>query len=56
MDARDVLHDVRDAPLSEWLARHIPGVRARLLEEDGHLTLIENHLEGVHEWLLERLG
>jgi pimeloyl-ACP methyl ester carboxylesterase len=40
----------------EWLARHIPGVQARLLEEDGHLTLIENHLEGVHEWLLERLS
>jgi pimeloyl-ACP methyl ester carboxylesterase len=39
----------------EWLARHIPGVEARLLDEDGHLTLIENHLEGVHEWLLERL-
>ena len=39
----------------EWLARHIPGVEARLLHEDGHLTLIENHLEGVHEWLLERL-
>lgn len=39
----------------EWLARHIRGVEARLLDEDGHLTLIENHLEGVHEWLLERL-
>ena len=39
----------------EWLARHIPGVEARLLDEDGHLTLIENHLEGVHQWLLERL-
>lgn len=39
----------------EWLARHIPGVEARLLDEDGHLTLIENHLEGVHDWLLERL-
>jgi pimeloyl-ACP methyl ester carboxylesterase len=40
----------------EWLARHIPGVESRLLDEDGHLTLVENHLEGVHEWLLERLG
>jgi pimeloyl-ACP methyl ester carboxylesterase len=39
----------------EWLARHIPGVEPRLLDEDGHLTLIENHLEDVHEWLLERL-
>lgn len=39
----------------EWLARHIPGVEARLLDEDGHLTLLETHLAGVHEWLLERL-
>ncbi|MGH2886108.1 MAG: alpha/beta fold hydrolase [Solirubrobacteraceae bacterium] len=39
----------------EWLARHIPGVEARLLPEDGHLTLIDNHLESVHQWLLERL-
>lgn len=40
----------------EWLARHIPGVEARLSDNDGHLTLIEHHLERVHEWLLERLG
>ena len=40
----------------EWLARHIPGVEARLLDHDGHLTLIDNHLEEVHEWLLGRLG
>src|SRR5581483_8701730 len=39
----------------EWLAGRIPGVEARLTEDDGHLTLIENHLEGVHEWLLEHL-
>jgi pimeloyl-ACP methyl ester carboxylesterase len=39
----------------EWLARHIPGVEARLSDNDGHLTLIENHLEGVHKWLLDRL-
>lgn len=40
----------------EWLARHIPGVEAQLLDDEGHLTLMENHLEEVHEWLLERLG
>jgi pimeloyl-ACP methyl ester carboxylesterase len=39
----------------EWLAQHIPGVEARLLDNDGHLTLVKNHLESVHEWLLERL-
>jgi pimeloyl-ACP methyl ester carboxylesterase len=39
----------------EWLARHIPGVEARLLDDDGHLTLVERHLEEVHDWLLARL-
>jgi pimeloyl-ACP methyl ester carboxylesterase len=39
----------------QWLTRHVPGVEPRLLDGDGHLTLIERHLEGVHEWLLERL-
>jgi pimeloyl-ACP methyl ester carboxylesterase len=54
-----LLHGRQDqfVPFShgEWLSRHIPGVEARLLEADGHLTLFENHLESVHEWLLERL-
>jgi pimeloyl-ACP methyl ester carboxylesterase len=40
----------------EWLARHIPGVEARLLDNDGHLTLRQNHVESVHEWLFERRG
>jgi pimeloyl-ACP methyl ester carboxylesterase len=40
----------------EWLARHIPGVEAQLLDDEGHLTLTENHLEEVHKWLLERLA
>lgn len=39
----------------EWLADHIPGVEARLLDGDGHLTLTEHHLESVHEWLLQHL-
>jgi pimeloyl-ACP methyl ester carboxylesterase len=54
-----LLHGRQDrfVPFShgEWLAAHIPGVEPRLLDHDGHLTLIENHLEGVHEWLLARL-
>lgn len=40
----------------EWLARHIPGVQAELTDDDGHLTLTENHLDMVHGWLLQRLG
>jgi pimeloyl-ACP methyl ester carboxylesterase len=39
----------------EWLAQAIPGVEARLTDEDGHLTLTEHHLDAVHTWLLERM-
>lgn len=39
----------------EWLAARIPGVDARLLDHDGHLTLGELRIGEVHEWLLSRL-
>ena len=39
----------------EWLARHIPGVEARLLDDDGHLTLMQNRVPEVHAWLSEHL-
>jgi pimeloyl-ACP methyl ester carboxylesterase len=39
----------------EWLAAHIPGVEARLLDDDGHLTLIQSRVPEVHAWLSERL-
>ncbi len=39
----------------QWLAAHVPGVEARLLEGDGHLTLLANQVGEVHAWLAERL-
>jgi len=37
-----------------WLAEHIPGVEARLTEDDGHMTLTARHLGEVYDWLLDR--
>lgn len=39
----------------QWLAAHVPGVEARLLDNDGHLTLLENRVAEVHAWLADRL-
>ena len=39
----------------EWLAAHIPNVEARLLDDDGHLTLLQNRVPEVHVWLSEHL-
>ena len=38
----------------EWLAARIPGVEARLLDNEGHGTLRENRIGEVHAWLTER--
>jgi pimeloyl-ACP methyl ester carboxylesterase len=37
-----------------WLASQIPGVDARLTEDDGHMTLTVGHMGEVYDWLLER--
>ncbi len=39
----------------EWLAAHVPGVTPMLLDDDGHLTLIDRHIGEVHEWLSQHL-
>jgi pimeloyl-ACP methyl ester carboxylesterase len=39
----------------EWLAGRIPGAEARLLDHDGHLTLLAHRVGEVHSWLAERL-
>jgi pimeloyl-ACP methyl ester carboxylesterase len=39
----------------EWLARHIPGVRAQLTDDDGHLTLTVRYLDAIHDWLVEHM-
>lgn len=38
-----------------WLAQAIPGVDARLLPDDGHLTLAHRRMPEILDWLLERL-
>ena len=38
-----------------WLAARVPGVDARLLEDDGHLTLLADRIGEVHAWLADRI-
>ena len=39
----------------EWLSKHIPGAEVRLLDHDGHLTLLERCVPEVHAWLADHL-
>jgi pimeloyl-ACP methyl ester carboxylesterase len=38
----------------QWLAAHIPGVEARLLDDEGHVGVREHHIGEVHAWLADR--
>lgn len=46
--------DDRFVPVShgEWLAARIPGAEAWIDDVNGHLTLLQNRVGEVHEWLL----
>jgi pimeloyl-ACP methyl ester carboxylesterase len=50
-------HDLM-VPVShgEWLAAAIPGVDARLSDEDGHLTVAFERTSEIHDWLLRHAG
>jgi len=38
-----------------WLANTIPGARAELRDDDGHLTVVAQRIGDVHEWLAQYL-
>lgn len=52
-----IMHGGQDkfVPLShgEWLVGRIPHVEPCILPEQGHLSLISNHISDVHGWLLQ---
>ncbi|MGH3187398.1 MAG: alpha/beta fold hydrolase [Streptosporangiaceae bacterium] len=37
----------------QWLAEHIPGLEAWMLDDESHGTVRENHIGEVHAWLAD---
>jgi pimeloyl-ACP methyl ester carboxylesterase len=35
-----------------WLAAHVRGCETRIDDAEGHLTLVQNLVPEIHEWLL----
>jgi pimeloyl-ACP methyl ester carboxylesterase len=54
-----IVHGRHDlfVPIShgEWLSQAIPGAEAWLLDDEAHLSLLDNQIGRVHDWLLSRL-
>jgi len=40
---------------ARWLAEHTPGAEVEITAGDGHLTLYENGIAGVHSWMLRNV-
>jgi pimeloyl-ACP methyl ester carboxylesterase len=39
----------------EWLAANIHDAEAKLYDDEGHLSLLTNHMDELNDWLLERM-
>lgn len=35
----------------QWLTSHIPGLESHLLEGEGHMSIMFNHIHDMHSWL-----
>jgi pimeloyl-ACP methyl ester carboxylesterase len=49
--------DDRSVPIShsQWLSARIPGAETRLLDNEGHLSLLVNRMGEIHAWLADHM-